>query len=145
MDERTTWFAVVDRRRGRLFEARRLPTGRLHVDERGQVLELWDEKQHHRPYMLSAHGRSVASFAHEDEERLRRFGRQLARWLVDAVREQAPSRLTVYCAPPLVGALRRSLPPRMLARLELRPEDLAGLTPGEMAAHPAVMEALVAP
>ena len=150
MDERamdettatTTWIAVLDRRKGRLFEARRLPTGRLHLEEHGSLSEAWDEKQHHRPYMLSAHGRTLASFQHEEEERVRRFGKQAAEWLDEQVRRQGLARITVFCSPSLVGRLRKSLRPRLLERVDLRQEDLAWFTPGQLADHPAITEAL---
>jgi protein required for attachment to host cells len=141
----TTWMAVVDRRTARLFEARRLPTGRLHLDTRGEVREHWDEKLHQRPSILSAHGRTMASHAHEEEERLRRFGRQVARWLEESLRLHALPRLSVFCAPAMLGRLRLSLPPSLLARLDLREDDLAGLTPGELAAHGTVRAALSEP
>jgi len=134
----TAWIAVLDGRRGRLFELHRLPTGRIHLDGRGELAEAWDEKQHHRPSMLAGKGRSMAAFPHEGEERIRRFGKQAAAWLDEQVQARALARLSVFCAPPLLGPLRKALPPRLLPRLELRPEDLAGLGAGELAAHPAV-------
>jgi protein required for attachment to host cells len=134
----TTWIAVLDSRKGRLFEMRRLPTGRLHLDSRGELAEAWDEKLHHRPYMLSSKGRSVAAFQHEDEERVRRFGKQAAQWLDEQVRGHALSRLTVFCAPSLIGPLRKALTAQLSERLDLRQEDLAWFTPGELAEHPSV-------
>lgn len=138
----TIWLAILDSRKGRIFAVRRLPTGRLQLDSRGELEEAWVEKQHHRPYMLSAKGRSVAAFQHEDEERVRRFGKQAAGWLDEQLHRHALSRLTVFCANSLLGPLRKSLPPHLLERLDLRQHDLAGLRPGELAEHPAVVGAL---
>lgn len=135
----STWIAVLDSRKGRLFEARRLAHGRLHFDERASLHEQWDEKQHHRPDMLSAQGRSVAAFQHENEERIRRFGSQVAAWLEGEARARALPGMIVFCGHSLFGPLRKALPPQLLERIELHAEDLARLTPGELALHSAVV------
>jgi protein required for attachment to host cells len=136
------WLAVMNAHGGRLFEGLRLSTGRLHLEERARLVETWEEKQHHRPYMLSVHGRGSASFAHEDEERTRRFGKEAARWLGAQMRQHTLPALTVFCANSLLGSLRKALGPDGLRHLDLRQEDLAWCTPAELVDHPAVEQAL---
>ena len=124
---------VADARRARRLLLTRTPRGKLHVEERARLDEHWDEKQHHRPYMLSAHGRSMASAGHERDERLQRFGRDLAAWL-----ERAPAtdgRLPVLLPAPMLGALRRAARASLLRGLQLRVRDLGWLNLTELAAH----------
>lgn len=124
---------VADARRARRLVLTRTPRGTLHVEERARLDEHWDEKQHHRPYMLSAHGRNMASAGHERDERLQRFGRDLAAWL-----ERAPAtdgRLPVLLPAPMLGALRKAARASLMRRLELRERDLGCLNLTELAAH----------
>ena len=142
-DTASIWFAVVNSRAGRLFEASKLPaTGRTHLEERGGLAEDWEEKQHHRPYMLGAKGRPFASARHEDEERARRFARQAARWIVDQASGHGLDNLTVFCSASLIGPLRKALAKGPTQNVDVVQEDLAWFTPSELAAHPSVAEIL---
>lgn len=127
---------VLDARRARRLLLSRTPRGSLHVEELDRLQESWDEKQHQRPSMLSARGRSFASTSHEREERRQRFAREVARWLRRAV---ASGRgIPVLCPTPLLGALRDELGSRLAARLELRACDLGWLNLRELAGHAAI-------
>jgi hypothetical protein len=127
---------VVDARRARRLRLSRTARGSLHVAELEQLEEHWDEKQHHRPYMLAAHGRSFAGTSHEKEERLQRFARELAAWLERGAPVEGP--LPVLCSPPMLGALRTEASAALLARLDLRETDLGWLNLDELARHPAI-------
>jgi protein required for attachment to host cells len=118
---------------------RRLPSGSLHLDVRANLKEEWDEKQHHRPYMLAGSGRSYASTGHEDEERLRRFGKQVAHWLGKQLADAHIEHVTVFTSARMLGALRPALPEALRRRVEIRDDDLALLRTAELAAHPAIV------
>lgn len=134
---------VLDARRARRLLLTRTARGSLHVEELDRLLETWDEKQHHRPSMLSARGRSFASNSHEREERRQRFARDVARWLRRSLPDGRD--IPVLCPTPLLGALRRELGPRLAARLELRSCDLGWLNRRELAGHAAIGELLPRP
>ncbi len=136
------WIAVLDSRAGRLFELSRTPHQRLHLELRDQIAETWEEKQHGRPSLLAGTGRTAAPFAHEDEERLRRFAQESAVWLGHVVEHRKLGLLAVFCGKHLLGALRSECPASLASRLQLHGEDLAGLDSQELAAHHAVVAVL---
>jgi protein required for attachment to host cells len=136
---RSVWFAVLDSRLGHLVEMRRLPSGSLHLEVRADLKEDWEEKQHHRPYMLAGDGRSYASAGHEDEERLRRFGKQAAHWLAERMAAAHIDHVTVFTSARMLGALRPALPEALRDRVTTREDNLALLRTAELAAHPAIV------
>lgn len=136
------WIAVLDSRAGRLFELSRTPQQRLHLELRDQIKELWEEKQHGRPSLLAGTGRTAAPFAHEDEERLRRFAKETAAWLGRELQRHGLDQVTVFCGKALLGSLRNECPAALAPRLDLRGEDIAGLNLKELAEHPAVKAVL---
>jgi len=136
------WFALADSRRARLLEAGFTRPGRPRLLDRGELIEQWDEAlhEHHRPSMLSAGGRTHASFKHEDEERIHRFARELAVWLRARLVEHRIKGLTVFCSLPLLGPLRAVCARESLAGLDLRRGDLVHLTLPQLLAHPVIAE-----
>jgi hypothetical protein len=128
---------VVDARRARRLRFSRTPRGSLHVDELDRLGEAWDEKQHGRPSMLAARGRSYAGIRHEREERRQRFARDVALWL----QRQVPAgdgAVTVFCAQPLLGALRKGATQALLRRVRLREGDLGWLNRRELSRQKAI-------
>ena len=136
------WIAVLDSRAGRLLELSRTPHGRLHLELRDQIRETWEEKQHGRPSLLAGTGRTAAPFAHEDEERLRRFAQEAAAWLGRETQRRGLGQVVVFCGKALLGALRSECPAAVARRLELRGEDFAGLDLVQLAEHPTVKAVL---
>ncbi len=141
----TAWIALFDSRRGRLLEASRTPQGRRHLEERADLAETWEEKQHFRPSMLAGKGRSHASFRHEAEERIHRFARQASGWLAGEVKQRGIEALPVFCSKALLGPMREAVPPGLGQRVVFHAQDLVWLTLAELVEHPAVQEALSAP
>ena len=133
---------LLDSRKGRLFTLSRTPRGSLHLELRDEVQESWEEKEHHRPSMLAARGQGMAAFPRENEERLRRFAREAAAWLVRKLGREAGERALVFCSKPMLGQLRRIASPALLRRLELRAEDLLSLSRPQLVAHPALAHVL---
>ena len=129
-------IVLVDARRARRFHVLRTSRGSLHLDESERLDEHWDEKEHHRPSMLSAHGRSYASVSHEREERRQRFGREVCAWLERGAPFAAP--MPVLCSAAMLGVLRRIAPASLLERLSLHVGAIGGLRRGELAGHPAL-------
>ena len=127
---RSEWFVALDSRQGHLVEARRLPSGHLHLEVRAELREEWEEKLHERP---------TISRGHEDEERLRRFGKQAAKWLSEQMAGAFIDHVTVFTSARMLGALRPALPASLHDRVDTRHDDLAQLRPAELAAHPAIV------
>jgi hypothetical protein len=140
---REAHLVLLDSRKGRLFKASRTPLGNLHLQLQDELVESWEEKEHHRPSMLAARGQGMASFPHEEEERLRRFAREASAWLErhlgrEAAGREGAERALVLCSKPILGQLRREAPEALLARLELKAEDLMSLSAPQLVAHPAL-------
>jgi hypothetical protein len=130
-----TWVALVDTRCGRLLRRGATAAGRPRLDELDRLDEAWVEREHGRPSMLAGKGRSFASHAHEDEERRRRFAREIARWLQAALDRPDVDVLDVHCARPMLGELRKALRVRHAGRLRLAAGDLSDLTPAQLLAR----------
>jgi protein required for attachment to host cells len=128
---RSVWFIVLDSRQGHLVEARQLPSGRLHLEVRADLREEWEEKLHERPAAMAR--------GHEDEERLRRFGKQAAKWLSEQMAGSFIDHVTVFTSARMLGALRPALPAALHDRVDTRHDDLAMLRTAELAAHPAIL------
>ena len=133
---------LLDSRKGRMFTLSRTPQGSLHLELKAEVEESWEEKEHHRPSMLAARGQGMAAFPHEDEERLRRFAREASRWLEQQLGREGDERALVFCSKAMLGQLRQEAPPNLLARLDLRPEDLMNLSQPALLAHPSLADVL---
>jgi len=136
------WLVVVDARRARLLSLGHTAWGRLRVEERAALEEHWEEREHHRPSMLAAGGRSFAQPPHEREERRRRFGREVAKWIEQQLGQHAIDHAEVLCPTTLLGELRHACSDSLAARIGVRACDVARLTLPQLAAHPAVTAAL---
>jgi len=136
------WMVVVDTRRARLLSLEHTPWGRLHVEERALLEEHWEEREHHRPSMLAAGGRSFAQPAREREERRRRFGREAVKWIERQLEQHHVDHAEVLCATTLLGELRNACPDSLAARIGVRACDVARLSTAQLASHPAVTDAL---
>lgn len=133
------WLLTADSRSARLFSAAPTAQGRLHVTQRDELAETWEEREHHRPAArIGPHGHNFAPQSHEEEERIHRFARELARWLERALRERPIGRVHAFCAKRLLGPLRKELPMKLHERVVEHHVDLAQLSPGELATHAAV-------
>lgn len=136
------WMVVVDTRRARLLSLGHTPWGRVRVEERAVLEEHWEEREHHRPSMLSAGGRSFAQPTHEREERRRRFGREAVQWIERQLEQRRIDHAEVLCATSLLGELRHACPDSLAERIGVRACDVARLSPAQLASHPAVTNAL---
>jgi hypothetical protein len=132
------WFAIVDGRCGRLMVLSRTPQGRPHIEEVDRIDEVWEEREHHRPFFLGGKGRGHAAWRHEEEERARRFAGQLGNWLGEHLERDGCTGMTVFCAPSMLGALRKACPSSLTQRLRLRAADLAPLPTAQLIRHPAI-------
>ncbi|MHC5210822.1 MAG: host attachment protein [Planctomycetota bacterium] len=132
------WIAIVDARCGRLLRRGKTGNGRLRLDETESIEERWEEREHGRPSMLGGKGRSYAPWKHEDEERRRRFARELARWLESTLARPEVETLDVYCSRTILGALRKALGDRTGEALRLEAGDLTDLSPVQLLNHPAL-------
>jgi protein required for attachment to host cells len=136
------WLMTADSRGARLFHGVSTPHGRLHLTQRSELVEVWDEKEHHRASIQKApHGQRYATGSHEEEERIHRFARQVARWLERQLAAGDIRRVHAFCAKRLLGPLRGELPERLQPRVVDHALDLAQLTAGELESHAAVQAA----
>jgi len=137
-----TWALLADSTRGRLIRLTASDNGHPIIRETAHIEEHWEEKEHHRASPLGPDkaGHSYASHHHEDEERLRRFAGELARWTLGSLTPQQIHALTV-CAPPRVmGALRRAWPAGVIQSIHEIEIDVAGWSMSRLARHPALRE-----
>ena len=134
------WMITADRRTARLLFASVTAHGRLHVEQKADLEEVWDEFEHGRPSGRSARdGLAHTPAGHEEEERTHRFAKQIAHWLRGKVDEFGIERVHAFCAPRILGPLRKALPGALHDRVMDHATDLAQLTPGELAVHHAVV------
>lgn len=171
MNQRQHWIITADGRRASLFACTTTLGGELHVDHI-RSLENGHEREQdrHRPTLLGGSerrgtaGRSGAHAAphsvsqnHAAEEDQLRYAREVGEWLVNESRELGiaagaggggaggpKGRISVFAPPKLLGLLRdRMVDLRAVA--EFHEAELSHLSPAELAAHPAVRNALVWP
>lgn len=137
------WILVADQREARLLSGVLTSHGRLHIEPRSTLHEEWDEHQHGRPSpRASKDGHGYASIGHEDEERAQRFAREVAKWLQAEIESSGIQALHAFCAPKMLGSLRKVLPSRLRHLVREHATDLSRLSPGDLATHSTVLMAL---
>lgn len=137
------WLMTADRRSARLLVGTWTDHGRLHLEAVSTIHEEWVESEHGRPSSRSVrdiHG--TASEGHEEEERTHRFAKEIATWLDQEMESRGIARVECFCARKLLGALRGELPDRLRQSVFDHATDLAKLSAGELAKHPAVLAAV---
>ena len=135
------FFATADRREAHLFEATLTEHGRVHVEARDALHELWDELQHARPSPRSGKdGHSYASEGREDEERVHRFAKAFSHWLEDQLKAHDLERLHVFLARDLLGEYRGVAKGRLERCVRPHALNLAHLGPGELAEQRSVAD-----
>jgi hypothetical protein len=144
-DPAAFWLLITDARQSRLFHGKRTAAGRLHLDEKARLDEVWVEQEHHRPAPLGApSGRSYIDRGHADEERMHRFANTLAGWMEEQRRGLKIGKFHLFAPKRLLGMLRPALPSTLQQLVLDEAHDLAQLTAGELAEHPAVLAIPVA-
>jgi protein required for attachment to host cells len=139
-DPAAFWLLITDARRSRLFQGKRTPAGRLHLDERARLDEVWAEQEHHRPAPLGApSGRSYIDAGHADEERMHRFAKTVAGWMDEQARAHKFGKLHLFAPKRFLGVLRPAYSGGLKNLIVDEAHDLAQLSAGELADHPAVM------
>jgi protein required for attachment to host cells len=133
------WCLVSDQRLARLLRATRTERGTLHLEEAARVAEEWDDSLHREPASRAGpSGHSYENIGHIPEERLHRFGKQVARWLERELRARDVDRLVLFASERLMGELRQRFPAWVRSRVDERLVDLGHLSPAELARHPAL-------
>jgi protein required for attachment to host cells len=164
MSTRQHWLLTADDHGAALFSCRTTPRDTPHIDPVRSLTNTHNgEHERRRPSLLGgaerrgATGRSSASaaphsvsFGHGAEEERRRFARDLGTWLAQAAREIGADRLIVFAPARLLGLLREEIEPagNVLGpgrHVAYHPVELSRLHPGELAVHPAVLNALDLP
>lgn len=103
------WVLAVDRTRARLLQCTCTSHGRLHLEERAELLEHWEEHQHGRPSPRSGReGHHSASLGHEDDERLRRFAKEVAGWTGSQIATHGIDQLELFTPTRFLGELRKA-------------------------------------
>lgn len=138
-DPASFWLLVTDARRCRLFLGKRTAAGRLHLDEQARLDEVWQEQEHHRPAPLgSPSGKSYIDPGHADEERMHRFAKAVAGWMSEQARGMKFTKLHLFAPKRFLGMLRPEYPSQLKSGILDEAHDLAQLSAGELAEHPAV-------
>lgn len=143
MSPTPVWFIVADAGRSRLLSVRRVPPGRVHVDEHESIENHADSHEHGRPSPRAGKGgNTYASAGHEDEQQLHRFAKEVAAWIAQKLTQHAVERATLFSAPKLLGELRKLYPPGLAQRIQEHPADLTQVSPAALAHHQAILSLL---
>lgn len=136
-------IVVADQRRARLAAGKRLRNGRVHVEALSRLEEQWDESLHKNPPSRSdVSGHVFDNRGHTDGERIHRFAREMLQWLDGERPKHAWERMILFAEPRLLGALRREAPSALQKEWKEYALDLSGLSDGELALRPEVLELL---
>ena len=139
----STWICIVDNGRGRLLRATDAPPGRHHLEVDDSIENGWEEHQHGRPSPRAGKdGNSYASQGHEDEEKMKRFAREVVGWLEDKTTAQCIERLNLFAPPRFLGALRHAYSPGLAKVITEHEGDLGYMPPGELVQHHAISKLL---
>ncbi len=128
---------VADHHHARLLTCTRLRTGRIHVDLLSKLGEQWKQENHERQASRSGPlGHSFENIGHTHEERIHRFAKEIAAWLVQEIPKQKFERLVLLAEPGVLGVLRREAPASLRKNWIEHAIDLGGLSEGELAKRP---------
>lgn len=120
------WAVVADERQALLVEVNTTPGGTCRVKEHERCEEHWEPKEHHRPSPLSGKGgHDYAAFAHESEERIQRFAREVSVWVQQQVHKRHIDELAVFAPPKLLGCLRPAWPAQLDGHIKEYQANLA--------------------
>jgi protein required for attachment to host cells len=143
--ENGTWIALVDGRKARLLRAASTPQGRLRLDQQAAIEERWDEHEVTKPNRVAIGGGAAhvmqGDFAHRDVERTERFAREVSAFLGRELEQRKIAHLELFAAPRMLGAVRKELSKTLAPRIAQHEADLAHLSEGELAKHPAIVRA----
>ncbi len=143
LNKTETWIVVVDNGRGRLLRGTQVPPGRYHLEETGSIENKWEEHEHGRPSpRWGKAGHTYASLGHEDEERMSRFARNVAKWLEQTTGERKIDRLSLFAPPRFLGVLRQTWSPRLAQRIAEHESDLGYMAAGDLARHQSIVKVL---
>jgi protein required for attachment to host cells len=135
------WVVVVDGERARLLRGSKA-NGRPHLDLVGTIEnDHLEDKQYGRPTMLrGGAGTSPTLLApgHQQEERMKRFARDVAAWLHKTRAEHAVATFEVIAPKRLMGALRPEWPKDLEPHVSEHQVELNWMEVGELVKHPVV-------
>lgn len=138
-DPGSFWLLITDARRSRLFHCQRTDAGRLHLDEKSRLDEVWSETEHQRPAPLGSPQGNYINVGHAEEERMHRFAKSVAGWLDEQARGLKFEKLHLFAPKRFLGVLRPAFSGALKPLVNDAAHDLAQLSPGELAEHPAVL------
>jgi protein required for attachment to host cells len=136
------WFVVAGKEKARLLHLSTTRQGSLHVTEVADLASTFQTGEHHRPTRLSMPG-SAPGVGHEQEEQVLHFARQLSPWLHQVLTVRSIDECALFAPSHLLGALRKAMSKALAPKVREQDVDLVGLTAGELAGHPKVVELLV--
>ena len=155
------WIVVADARTATMYRCQFTPGREWHLESVGSVANSHErEHQRGRPSELSGQGRGamahgsphMASLGHGEEEEHHKFAISIAErdgWLARALAEHKADHVQVFAPPAFLGVLRHVMATKgnheggaLIGRTTLLEGELANLTPGQLATHPRIVQAL---
>lgn len=144
----TRRIVVTDQRVARLLSLERTPGGRWRAKQRSSLDSRWED-YHERKRPSPLGGRSASRREHQSpgfseseiQEGRRRFARDVVQWLECQCNVDGGGAPEVFAAPGFFGVLRDELESRR-RELVMHEVELTRLRPEELAAHPAIRDAL---
>ena len=135
------WALLADARRGRLLRCTETGKGRVRVEERDSITNIWPGHEHQRSSPLWKNATITFGIEQSDKEDLRRFAREVAAWLQHKTEEFGIRRLHILVSGRFLGALRKVRTARLAAQLgPERKADLTHLSSGKLAKHPVIRQ-----
>lgn len=147
MKPRSALLFVVDSRTAHACTCHRSESGTWKIETLDSVTSQWEDyHEHGRPSSLGRGptanaAQHFASRGHETEEEVRRFARDAAEWISGVLAAQRSPNAHVFAASRFLAPLRNALGAHAES-VSLHEGEFTRLRPGELAAEPAIVEAL---
>lgn len=136
------WFVAADNHGARLLHGATTRAGSLHITEVAALDTTFVPGERQRPTRLGRPGSGAADVGHEKEEELAHVARALGPWLQQELALRTITRCALFAPSHLLGALHKQIPKQLAALLPAQPVDLTGMSPGQLAGHPRIVELL---
>lgn len=135
------WVLVADSEQARLLRATSTQHERVHLDEVAKLATTFQAGEHHRPTRMGHPGHG-SDIGHEPERKQTHFAHQIAAWIAPELITRSIAHCNLFAPSHMLGALRSELPKPVAAKLQEHTAELAQLSPGELAQHPAIAKLL---
>ncbi len=154
MQHAPIWIVTADARNARIYSCRRVAGNGPYLEELSAITNTHEaEHERQRPILgggAERRGAVARSGAHAAphaiapprtaDEETARFAREVSDWLASSRKHRSTGRVILFAPPRFLGLLRKQIAPD--AATQILEGDLSQLDARDLAAHPAVRQAL---